>query len=136
MDEAVEESDWFEGEEMSQVLHANFERVPVVQLQVGVNRETQVLLNLLTQLVQQVLQESDARKIENKFHKKKKTQQKHKGLGCDCNPGSYTSRHICTPYCVLLLSASHSVLQHPSLHLAALVSSVLTSLNTSMISLS
>ena len=62
MNEAVEESDGFEGEEVGQVLHADFERVPVVQLQVGVNRETQVLLNFLTQLVQQVLQELDARK--------------------------------------------------------------------------
>lgn len=57
MDETVEEPDGFEEEEVSQVLHANFEGVPVVQLQVGVNRETQVLLNLLTQLVQQVLQD-------------------------------------------------------------------------------
>lgn len=56
MNEAVEESDGFEGEEMGQVLHANFERVPVVQLQVSVNRETQVFFNLLTQLVQQMLQ--------------------------------------------------------------------------------
>lgn len=62
MNEAVEESDGFEGEEVGQVLHADFERVPVVQLQVGVNRETQVLLDFLTQLVQQVLQELDARK--------------------------------------------------------------------------
>ncbi len=61
MNEAVEESDGFDGEEVGHVLHANFKRVPVVQLQVGVNRETQVLLNLLTQFVQQVLQESDAR---------------------------------------------------------------------------
>lgn len=51
MNEAVEKSDRFEGEKVGQVLHANFERVPVVQLQVGVDRETQVLLNLLTQLV-------------------------------------------------------------------------------------
>jgi len=51
-DEAVEESDGFEGEEVSQVLHADFERVPVVQLQMGVDGETQVLLDLLTQLVQ------------------------------------------------------------------------------------
>lgn len=51
MNEAVEKSDGFEGEKVGQVLHANFERVPVVQLQVGVDRETQVLLNLLTQLV-------------------------------------------------------------------------------------
>lgn len=57
MNKAVEESDGFEGEEVGQVLHANFERVPVIQLQVGVNRETQVFLNLLTQLVQQMLQE-------------------------------------------------------------------------------
>lgn len=56
MNEAVEESDGFEGEEMGQVLHANFERVPVVQLQVSVDRETQVFFNLLTQLVQQMLQ--------------------------------------------------------------------------------
>lgn len=55
MDKAVEESDGFEGEKVGQILHANFERVPVVQLEVGVDRETQVLLNLLTQLVQQVL---------------------------------------------------------------------------------
>lgn len=52
MNKAVEESDGFEGEEVGQVFHANFERVPVVQLQVGVNRQTQVFLNLLTQLVQ------------------------------------------------------------------------------------
>lgn len=51
-DEAVEESDGFEGEEVGQVLHADFERVPVVQLQMGVDRQTQVLLNLLAQLVQ------------------------------------------------------------------------------------
>lgn len=69
MNEAVEESDGLEGEEVGQVLHANFERVPVVQLQVGVNRETQVLLNLLTQLVQQVLQELGGRKKENEVHK-------------------------------------------------------------------
>lgn len=62
MDEAVEKSDGFEGEEVGKVLNANFERVPVVQLQMGVNRETQVLLNLLTQLVQQVLQELKARR--------------------------------------------------------------------------
>lgn len=55
VDKAVEESNRFEGEEVSQVLHADFERVPVVQLQVGVHRETQVFLDLLTQLVQQVL---------------------------------------------------------------------------------
>lgn len=55
-DEAVEESDRFDGEEVCHVLHADFERVPVVQLQVCVDRETQVLLYLLTQLVQQVLQ--------------------------------------------------------------------------------
>lgn len=51
MNETVEESDGFDGEEVGQVLHANFKWVPVVQLQVGVNRETQVFLNLLTQLV-------------------------------------------------------------------------------------
>lgn len=68
MNEAVEESDGLEGEEVGQILHANFERVPVVQLQVGVHRETQVLLNLLTQLVQQVLQELESRKEENKGH--------------------------------------------------------------------
>lgn len=51
-DEAVEESDGFEGEEVGQVLHADFERVPVVQLQMGVDRQTQVLLNLLAELVQ------------------------------------------------------------------------------------
>lgn len=55
MDKAVEESNGFEGEEVGQVLHAHFERVPVIQLEVGVNRQTQVLLNLLTQLVQQML---------------------------------------------------------------------------------
>ncbi|KAG7244474.1 hypothetical protein INR49_030126, partial [Caranx melampygus] len=33
MDEAVEESDGFEGEEVSQILHANFKWVPVVQLE-------------------------------------------------------------------------------------------------------
>lgn len=58
MNEAVEEPDGLEGEEVGQVLHANFEGVPVVQLQVGVNRETQVLLDLLAQLVQQVLRET------------------------------------------------------------------------------
>ena len=57
MNEAVEESDGFEGEEVGQILHSNFEGVSVVQLEVGVDRETQVLLNLLTQLVQQVLHE-------------------------------------------------------------------------------
>lgn len=56
MDKAVEESNGFDGEEVSQVLHAHFERVPVVQLEVGVDRQAQVLLNLLTQLVQQMLQ--------------------------------------------------------------------------------
>lgn len=55
VDEAVEESNGFEGEEVGQVLQAHFKRVPVVQLEVGVNRQTQVLLNLLTQLVQQML---------------------------------------------------------------------------------
>lgn len=59
MNEAVEESDGFEGEEVGQILHANFEGVPVIQLEVGVDRETQVLLNLLTQLVQQVLREQN-----------------------------------------------------------------------------
>lgn len=44
---------------MGQILHANFERVSVIQFQVGVNRETQVLFNLLTQLAQQVLQKLD-----------------------------------------------------------------------------
>lgn len=48
---------------MGQVFHPNFERVSVVQLQVGVNRETKVFLNLFTQLVQQVL--LDARKNRN-----------------------------------------------------------------------
>ena len=48
MNEAVKESNGFEGEEVGQVLHANFERVPVVQLQVGVNRQAQVFLNLFT----------------------------------------------------------------------------------------
>lgn len=65
MNKTVEESDGFEGEEVGQVFHANFERVPVIQLQVGVNRETQVFLNLLTQLVQQVLRGLDAGKNEN-----------------------------------------------------------------------
>lgn len=57
MYEAVKESDGFEGEEVGQVLHADFEGVPVVQFQMCVNREPQVLLYLLTQFVQQVLQE-------------------------------------------------------------------------------
>lgn len=48
MNKAVKESNGFEGEEVRQVLHANFERVPVVQLQVGVNRQAQVFLNLFT----------------------------------------------------------------------------------------
>ena len=52
MNEAVEEADGFKGEEVSQILHANFEGVPVVQLQVSVDGETQVLLYLLTELVQ------------------------------------------------------------------------------------
>ena len=55
MNEAVEESDGLDGEEVGQVLHANFKRVPVIELQVGVNRETQVLLNLLTELIEEVL---------------------------------------------------------------------------------
>lgn len=55
MDETIEESNGLEGEEVGQILHANFKRVPVIKLQVRVNRETQVLLNLLTQLVEQVL---------------------------------------------------------------------------------
>lgn len=40
---------------MSHVFHSNFERVPVIKLQVRVNRKAQVFLNLFTQLVQQVL---------------------------------------------------------------------------------
>lgn len=56
MNEAVEESDWFNREEVGQVLQANFKRVPVIQLQVGVDREAQVLLDLLTQLVEEMLQ--------------------------------------------------------------------------------
>lgn len=63
IDKAIEESDGFEREKMGQVFHPNFERVSVVQLQVGVNRETKVFLNLFTQLVQQVL--LDARKNRN-----------------------------------------------------------------------
>lgn len=55
MNETIEESNGLEGEEVGQILHANFKRVPVIKLQVRVNRETQVLLNLLTQLVEQVL---------------------------------------------------------------------------------
>lgn len=76
MNEAVEESDGFEGEEVGQVLHADFERVPVVQLQVGVNRETQVLLDFLTQLVQQVLQELHQEEMRVKV---RNVQQKHGG---------------------------------------------------------
>ena len=53
--EAVEEADGLEGEEVGQVLQAHLEGVPVIQLQVGVDRETQVLLDVLAQLVQQVL---------------------------------------------------------------------------------
>lgn len=56
MNEPVEESDGFEVEEVGQVLHANFERVPVIQLQVRVNREPQVLLYLFAQCIQQVLE--------------------------------------------------------------------------------
>lgn len=55
MDKTVEESNGFEEEEVGEVLHAHFERVPVIQLEVGVNRQAQVLLDLLTQLVQQML---------------------------------------------------------------------------------
>lgn len=55
INKAIEESDGFEREKMRQVFHPNFERVSVVQLQVGVNRETKVFLNLFAQLVQQVL---------------------------------------------------------------------------------
>lgn len=55
VNEAIEESNGFEGEKMSHVFHSNFERVPVIQLQVRVNREAEVLLNLFAQLVQQVL---------------------------------------------------------------------------------
>lgn len=76
MNEAVEESDGFEGEEVGQVLHADFERVPVVQLQVGVNGETQVLLDFLTQLVQQVLQELRQEEMRVKV---RNVQQKHGG---------------------------------------------------------
>lgn len=76
MNEAVEESDGFEGEEVGQVLHADFERVPVIQLQVGVNRETQVLLDFLTQLVQQVLQELHQEEMRVKV---RNVQQKHGG---------------------------------------------------------
>lgn len=76
MNEAVEESDGFEGEEVGQVLHADFERVPVVQLQVGVNGETQVLLDFLTQLVQQVLQELHQEEMRVKV---RNVQQKHGG---------------------------------------------------------
>lgn len=71
MNETVEESDGFEGEEVGQVLHANFEGVPVVQLQVSVDRETQVLLNLLTQLVQQVLQEINAKNTGQQMYTRK-----------------------------------------------------------------
>lgn len=63
INKAIEEADGFEREKMGQVFHPNFERVSVVQLQVGVNRETKVFLNLFTQLVQQVL--LDARKNRN-----------------------------------------------------------------------
>lgn len=63
INKAIEESDGFEREKMGQVFHPNFERVSVIQLQVGVNRETKVFLNLFTQLVQQVL--LDARKNRN-----------------------------------------------------------------------
>lgn len=76
MNEAVEESDGFEGEEVGQVLHADFERVPVIQLQVGVNGETQVLLDFLTQLVQQVLQELHQEEMRVKV---RNVQQKHGG---------------------------------------------------------
>lgn len=76
MNEAVEESDGFEGEEVGQVLHADFERVPVIQLQVGVNGETQVLLDFLTQLVQQVLQELRQEEMRVKV---RNVQQKHGG---------------------------------------------------------
>lgn len=55
INEAIEESNGFEGEKMSHVFHSNFERVPVIKLQVCVNREAEILLNLFTQLVQQVL---------------------------------------------------------------------------------
>lgn len=47
---------------MSHVFHSNFERISVIELQVCVNREAEVFLNLLTQLVQQVLF-----KARNKF---------------------------------------------------------------------
>lgn len=63
INKAIEESDGFEREKMGQVFHPNFERVSVVQLQVGVDRETKIFLNLFTQLVQQVL--LDARKNRN-----------------------------------------------------------------------
>lgn len=55
IDEPVEEANGFEREKVSHVFHSDFERVPVVKLQVCVNREAQVFLNLFTQLVQQVL---------------------------------------------------------------------------------
>lgn len=66
VNEAVEESDGFDREKVGQVLHADFEGIPVVELQVGVDGETQVLLNLLTQLVQEVLWERNTKKQVSK----------------------------------------------------------------------
>lgn len=55
--EAIEEADRLEGKEVSQVFHAYFERVTVVQLEMCVHRKPQVFLYLLAQLVQQMLME-------------------------------------------------------------------------------
>lgn len=50
---------------MCHVFHSNFERVPVIKLQVCVNRKAQVFLNLFTQLVQQVLFNTRNNKMKN-----------------------------------------------------------------------
>lgn len=63
INEAVEETDGLQGEEVSQVFQAHFERVSVVELEVGVHRQAQILLDLLAELVKQVL---TRRKTEKK----------------------------------------------------------------------
>lgn len=55
VNEAVEKPNRVQREKQSQVLSAHFEGVPVIQLQVSVHGEPQVLLRLLTQLIQQTL---------------------------------------------------------------------------------
>ncbi len=56
IDTFVKESDWLKADEGRQVLHSDFERIAVVELQVHVNVQSQVRLDRATQRLQQVLQ--------------------------------------------------------------------------------